>query len=68
MQLVAAQRCNAEADFAADVVYGAVTTGVKWRFLKLAGTTVTLDLTDYAVDPVEPLLALLAPMVSHENN
>lgn len=60
VQLVAAQRWNASAS----VVYGAVTTGLVWRFLKLEGTTVTLDRTDYPLFPLAPLLALLVPMVS----
>ncbi len=60
VQLVAAQRWNASAS----VVYGAVTTELVWRFLKLEDTTVTLDQTDYPLFPLAPLLALLAPMVS----
>lgn len=54
VQMVAAQRVNA----CPAPVYGVVTNGLLWRFLKLEGTTVTIDLADY------PLLARTLPRAS----
>jgi hypothetical protein len=58
-QMATAQQCNHQPS----VVYGIVTTGLVWRFLKLEGTTVTLDLTNYLLLPIDPLLALLVLML-----
>ncbi|EGJ30317.1 MULTISPECIES: hypothetical protein [Moorena] len=44
-------------------VYGAVTTGTLWRFLKLEEKTVTLDLAEYLLPPIEPILGKLVQMV-----
>ncbi len=45
-------------------VYGAVTTGTLWRFLKLEEKTVTLDLAEYLLPPIEPILGKLVQMVA----
>lgn len=60
VQMIAAQRFNADAG----CIYGVVTTGLVWRFLKLEAATVTIDLTAYPLCPVESLLSLLVSMVS----
>jgi hypothetical protein len=44
-------------------VYGCVTSGTLWRFLKLEGTVVTIDLTDYPLEPIDRLLEMLVWMV-----
>ncbi|MEM7796180.1 MAG: hypothetical protein AAF579_17215 [Cyanobacteria bacterium P01_C01_bin.118] len=58
-ELVAAQRFNQENDRPIPAIYGAVTTGSLWRFLRLSGQTVEIDLADYAVPPVETVLGIL---------
>jgi hypothetical protein len=40
-------------------VYGVITTGTNWRFLQLAGSVVTLDLTEYPVAQAGRLLGIL---------
>lgn len=60
VQMIASQRWNAYSG----VVYGVVTTGLTWRFLRLKGTTVSIDRTEYPLFPIRGLLAFLAPMVS----
>lgn len=44
-------------------VYGTVTSGTVWIFLKLDEKTVTIDLTEYSVNPIEKLLGFLVWMV-----
>ena len=44
-------------------VYGCVTSGTQWRFLKLEGQIVTIDLTDYPLSPIENILSLFVWMV-----
>ena len=61
--MVGALRFNQRAKNAIDTVYGAVTTGVQWRFLKLSGATVTFDLPEYTLANVDRLLGILTHIV-----
>lgn len=63
--LVAAQKFNQDQQQAISTVYGSVSTGTAWRFLKLEGKTLTLDLTDYPVPPVERVLGMLVWMAQN---
>ena len=58
-EMVAAQRFNQANQQAIPTIYGSVTTGTAWRFLKLEDSIVTVDLTDYPVPPVEQVLSIL---------
>jgi hypothetical protein len=62
-EMIAAQRFNQQNDIQACPIYGATTSGTAWRFLKLEGTVVTIDLTDYALQPIARLLGMLTWMV-----
>jgi hypothetical protein len=62
-EMVAAQRFNQELQQPIETIYGVVSSGTQWRFLKLEGQTVTLDLTDYPLPPVEKILSFLVWMV-----
>ncbi len=62
-EMVAAQRFNQQKKLAIPVIYGTVSSVTAWRFLKLEGATVTIDLSDYPLPPVEPLLGMLLWMV-----
>ena len=44
-------------------IYGSISSGTQWRFLKLEGNMVTIDLTDYPLPPVEQILAFLVWMM-----
>jgi hypothetical protein len=65
-EMIAAQRFNDNAKTPVNTVYGTVTTGNIWTFLKIEGTTVTIDLTDYPLIPVEQLLGILAWMMAQD--
>lgn len=62
-ELIAAQRFNEAQNQPRASLYGAVTSGTQWRFLKLEGTQVTIDLSDYALPPVDEVLGILVWMV-----
>lgn len=47
-----------------DVVYGAVTTGNQWKFLKLQGNTAYIDTVDYYIDRLSKIIAILLLMVN----
>ncbi len=61
-EMVAAQRFNQLKEKPLVTVYGCVSSGILWRFLKLEGTVVTIDLTDYAITPVNRILGYLVWM------
>ena len=62
-EMVAAQRFNAAKNYPIPAIYGSVSNGTQWRFLKLEGNTVTIDLTDYPFPPIEQILGMLVWMV-----
>lgn len=62
-EMVAAQKFNELKDNAIPAIYGTITSGMQWRFMKLEGQTVTIDLTDYPLVPVEQILGFLVWMV-----
>ncbi len=62
-EMIAAQRFNEQNDSVVPTIYGATTSGTAWRFLKLEGKTVTIDLTDYALQPVDRILGMLTWMI-----
>jgi hypothetical protein len=63
-EMVAAQQFNQNAGEPAHPVYGCVSNGFLWRFLKLAGNQMTVDLKDYSLEPIGDLLGKLVWMCS----
>ncbi len=61
-EMVAAQQFNQNAGELAHPVYGCVSNGFLWRFLKLAGNQMTVDLKDYSLEPIGDLLGKLVWM------
>ncbi|MEG4858017.1 hypothetical protein QUB75_09915 [Microcoleus sp. K1-B6] len=62
-EMVAAQRFNEAKGISISAIYGSVSSGTAWRFLKLEGQIVTIDLTDYPLPPVDKILGFLVWMV-----
>ncbi len=63
-EMVAAQKFNLKAKNSIKTVYGTVTTGTFWRFLKLEADTVSIDLTEYRLPPIEPIFYQIIYMVT----
>jgi len=63
-EMVAALKFNDLHHNNIDTVYGAVTTGTLWRFLKLHRATLTLDLNEYPLSPLSKTISRLMQMVS----
>lgn len=61
--MVGAQRFNRRAGTGVETIYGGITTGINWKFLRLGGTALTFDLTEYTVQQTDRLLGILAHMV-----
>ena len=65
-EMVAAQRFNAGAGNDIQRVYGATTTGVLWRFLKLEGQQLSIDMTVYHIERCNKILGILVSMVEQK--
>jgi hypothetical protein len=58
-EMLAAQRFNALAGQSDEKVYGAVTTGERWKFLELEGATARIDFDDYYLDHIGKIMGIL---------
>jgi hypothetical protein len=57
--MVAAQRFNLKKGHEIQTIYGCVSNGTQWRFMRLVDSVLTIDLNDYPLPPVEQILAFL---------
>jgi hypothetical protein len=63
-QMVAAQLFNERERNSIPAVYGCVTTGVVWRFLKLEGNNLIIDVDVYCLDNVPMILGILQTIIN----
>ena len=63
-EMLAAQFYNQTKNRNIPVIYGCVTSGTLWQFLKLTGDDVTIDPTSYLVVPVQKILGILKWILS----
>jgi hypothetical protein len=63
-EMLAAQNYNQLKNRNIPAIYGCVTSGTLWQFLKLEGTDVTIDPTNYLVTPVQKILGILKWILS----
>lgn len=63
-QMVAAQLFNEGEQNSIPAVFGCVTTGVVWRFLKLEGNNLTIDADVYYLDNVPLILGVLQTIIN----
>ncbi len=63
-EMVAAKIFNEQEGKPLAAVYGAVTSGILWKFLKLTGNSVYIDLKDYSLeDNPEKVIGILISML-----
>lgn len=58
-EMIAAQRFNAMEGTPTESIYGAVTTGEKWKFMRLEETTVRVDVVDHYIQDIEKIMGIL---------
>jgi hypothetical protein len=63
-EMIAAQKFNLASGQEIPTIYGSVTTGTMWQFLKLTGQVLTIDVTEYPLDPIDRILGILNWMVA----
>ncbi len=62
--MVGAREFNQREGLAETLVHGAVTTGSIWRFLRLEGNVVTIDLPEYYFHQLGKILGILLAIAS----
>jgi hypothetical protein len=67
-EMLAAQLYNQNQDQTIPIIYGCVTSGTLWQFLKLEGSNVTIDPNSYLVTPVQKILGILKSILSENQN
>lgn len=59
-EMLAARIFNERIGNEVSTIYGAVTTGSIWKFMKLDGSVISIDLTEYYLKDVNKILGILA--------
>ena len=59
-EMLAARLFNEREGNEIPVIYGSVTTGTNWKFLKLVGQVIEIDLSEYYMNNVNKILGILA--------
>ncbi|MEA5554125.1 hypothetical protein VB713_24620 [Anabaena cylindrica UHCC 0172] len=65
-EMLAAQLFNEQKQNAIKIIYGAVTIGTIWQFLKLEDKVVSIDLTEYYIKDVKKILGILISAIKQE--
>src|SRR5690242_9797780 len=64
-EMVAARIFNEQRQNAISPIFGVVTTGNIWKFLRLVETTAYVDVTEYHIKEVERILGILLSMLKN---
>ncbi len=62
-EMIAANIYNEREDQAVSCIYGAVTTGHAWKFLKLKSDTAYIDIEDYYIKNPKKIVGILTHMI-----
>jgi len=62
-EMIAAKRYNEKDGKSLPFIYGVVTTGHAWKFLKLAGNSVYIDIADYYINNPNKIFGILTRMI-----
>ena len=63
-EMVAARIFNEREESTVQTVFGVVTTGTFWSFLKLEKNTVLIDINEYPIENIEKIFGILLSMVN----
>lgn len=62
-EMIAAQLFNQKEDNYIDTIYGIVTTGNMWKFLKLQNQVVYIDFSEYYIKDIKKILGILSKSI-----
>ncbi len=63
-EMVAAQQFNQQKGNPIKAIYGVVTIGTIWRFLRLKGRVVEIDLSEYYIEDLAKVLGILSSAIA----
>ncbi|NEO97153.1 MAG: hypothetical protein F6K58_00225 [Symploca sp. SIO2E9] len=58
-EMIAAKLFNEQEENNIKIIYGTVTTGTLWRFLKLEGSVIYIDTVEYYIGNIDKILGIL---------
>ena len=64
--MLAAKIFNQKEENNIPIIYGTVTTGTSWKFLKLIENIVEIDLNEYYINNVSKIFGILCNILSEE--
>ncbi|MBW4571009.1 MAG: hypothetical protein KME31_24225 [Tolypothrix carrinoi HA7290-LM1] len=67
-EMVAAQLFNQQKENEIKTIYGSVTTGTNWKFMRLSGQIIEIDLNEYFINDVRKILGILRSFVDNNDN
>lgn len=65
-EMIAAQLFNQKEENEIPIIYGAVTIGTIWQFLKLKDKTIFIDLSQYYIKDIKKILGILSSAISQD--
>jgi hypothetical protein len=66
-EMIAARIFNERNNNNISVIYGVVTTGTNWKFLRLINQTIEVDLNDYFIDKISKIIGILKHLINSTN-
>lgn len=67
-EMIAAQLFNERKENQIKTIYGVVTTGTNWKFMKLEGKIISIDLNEYFLNNVGKLLGILRSCIEFNHS
>ncbi|QSJ16756.1 hypothetical protein JYQ62_34645 [Nostoc sp. UHCC 0702] len=67
-EMIAAQLFNQQKGNEIETVYGSVTTGTNWKFMRLTGQILEIDLNEYFLNNVGQILGILKSFIESSND
>lgn len=67
-EMVAAQLFNQQKENEIKTIYGTVTTGTNWKFMRLSGQIIEIDLNEYFINDVRKILGILRSFINSPDN
>ena len=66
-EMIAAQIFNERRNNNISAIYGVVTTGTNWKFLRLSNQIMEVDLNDYFIDNISKIIGILKYLIDAAN-
>lgn len=67
-EMIAARIFNERNNNNISTIYGVVTTGTNWKFLRLVNQTIEVDLNDYFIDKISKIIGILKHLINSTNS